>query len=235
MKPFALRFQMLFVSICLISLFVALPTRHTHAATSCSPAVSNQIGSVAGLAYAGEVDLLGNTRQPLLPAQLDCSSTQSQVTNAALSLNLGSLATVNTAQDTVSANVQPSTISISADSTIQNISLFGGRIQAKGLDTFAQAGGTASTTTQWGKATFASLSIGKIATSSIPLPNTNIALPGIGNVTLNKQVINTSGNTTQVIVTALDVQVTQLNLLSIPVGTHIQIGHVEASFTRASS
>jgi hypothetical protein len=72
----------------------------------------------------------------------------------------------------------------------------------------------------------------KVAGVPIPItvpPNTKIALPGIGSVTLNEQVADVRAKKATLTVNAIHVDVTEDNALGIPKGAQVYVAHARAS------
>ena len=111
--------------------------------------------------------------------------------------------------------------------TVAGVSLLGGLIGATAITSVAQETVTGSVRSRSTSGTsFADL---KVLGLSLPVhvtPNTTINLPLLGKVVVNEQIVPTSGGKT--IVNGLHITVTTANLLGLPVGSEIVVGHADA-------
>lgn len=79
--------------------------------------------------------------------------------------------------------------------------------------------------------TNASLLGGVIPLPASPAPNTTITIPGVGTAILNEQSVTTSLISAKIVINAIDITVTTANLLGLPVGSRIIVGHADANVT----
>jgi len=77
--------------------------------------------------------------------------------------------------------------------------------------------------------TFANLVVAGVPITVNPAPNTQIDLPGFGNVVLNEQIQKVKSTTASLTVNMIHVFITQDNVLSIPIGTEIIVSHAFSS------
>lgn len=173
---------------------------------------------------------------PLFPVNLGCNVTARTVTSSAASLSLGSFATSGSLVDQVTTTRTATAVTSQASSTLQNVSVLGGLISATTISSVATSTGTATSLSSTNNSTFVGLSVLGVPFVGTPSPNTTIALPGLGSVTLNEQI--PSGNnvsSTDIRVIAIDVKVTLSNIFGLPVGAHIIIASAASSLQRTSS
>lgn len=78
------------------------------------------------------------------------------------------------------------------------------------------------------------LVVANVPISGTPAPNTVIALPGLGSVTLNEQISKIGQNKASLIVNMLHVNVTMQNPL-VPVGTQIIVAHASSGLNSLSA
>jgi hypothetical protein len=137
--------------------------------------------------------------------------------------------------DTASGQItsSPSRGAAQASSTDQQVSLLGGLITATTVASSASAAIKGSNTgTTSGSTTLTTATVLGLPVSVNPAPNTTINLPGIGRVVLNEQSSSITASQASMHVNAIHVYVTLANLLGLPVGAQIIVGHSEATATR---
>lgn len=161
-----------------------------------------------------------------MPAGTDCVGGYSQRQSTSFSsTTLGKIGTLN---NSASGQITTAGSQASASSSTNGLNLLSGLIQGDSIIVQANAGwngkGSASAVT-----TFNHMLINGRSVSSSPPPNTTYTLLGLGTVTLNEQVVHITTTGAVSSVTGLVITITQTNLLGLPVGTHIIIGHAEVS------
>lgn len=163
---------------------------------------------------------------PITAAQLACTGGSFQDSAAASSYpGIGSLgASLANASGQITATMATATTSAS----VQNTNLFSGLVKGDQMSATANANwngsGSGSATTKLTNVTIAGLPV-----TASPPPNTQRTLPGIGYIILNEQsgTANASGATESV--NAMDIVITTANAFKLSIGTHIILGHAQAS------
>lgn len=114
-------------------------------------------------------------------------------------------------------------------STVANVGLLNGLISATSIKAVAQTkivNGVRIRSTAGSQ--FAGLKVLGITLPVNVAPNTTINLPGIGKVVLNQQIIPPANSSAMTEVNAIHVYVTTANLLNLPIGAGIIVGHAAA-------
>ena len=187
---------------------------------------SETIESVPGTAQAESYGLFAGVSSqvvlaPVAPAYTGCAggSGQSNVTSKMFSFGAISVIT-----DTANGAITSSSRTASAQSTISEPNLLGGLIKAtlivsKANASFSTTGSVSSSVT------FSNLTIGGVAQSNNPAPNTSITLPGLGYATLNESAQVLNGTTAIVSEYAIDIHITTAaNVFGLGVGTRLIVG-----------
>ena len=193
--------------------------------------------TVGALSYALEANGLAGPGAaqsgPWAQAVVGCGGGNVTVTLASVSVpNVGSVGSmVDTASGQITSS--PSRGAAQASSTDQQVSLLGGLITATTVASSASAAIKGSNTgTTSGSTTLTTATVLGLPVSVNPAPNTTINLPGIGRVVLNEQSSSITASQASMHVNAIHVYVTLANLLGLPVGAQIIVGHSEATATR---
>ena len=135
---------------------------------------------------------------------------------------------------TVFTQKTATTATIQDTSTITGLNLLDGLITATTVKAVANVAATASSiTADPNGSIFANLKIAGNAISANVAPNTVIALPGLGSVTLKK--VRRSGGFTslgRIVVQMLVVDIAQSNSLGLPVGVQIVVASATSAFSR---
>ena len=153
------------------------------------------------------------------------------LSNTISTFSAGSLFTLGNSVSTAFGGPQNGGTVAVTTSTIENASLLNGLITAASIRAVAREmfkNGVRSRSTDGSG--FAGLRIGGVSVPIIAPPNTQVPLPGLGRVIVNEQIVPSAGGKTQV--NGLHIFVTTANLLGLPVGSEIIIGHAEASAAR---
>ena len=182
----------------------------------------------AGTAYGSVVNLgsvLQSGKTAALPLCTTTAPTAKNIHTAALSLpGVGSIGAV----DTYVSGARSKVASASATrSTTAETSLLGGLVTLRAVSASAKARHTGKGYTLTPSATFVGLKIGGVALPAAPKPNTTVALPGIGSISLNVQARSNRLGTHAVAVRAVKI-VVGANLMGFPKGT-ITIGYARAA------
>ena len=163
---------------------------------------------------------------PSAPANLNCTGGTAQNSVADVSSQqAGSVGAVN---DTVSGQIASPTTKTTGVANVVNPNLLGGLVHGSAVTATANAmyngSGSGSASTQ-----LVNLTIAGIPVSRSPAANTRLSLLGFGYVVLNEQThsFNSSGATETV--NGIDIYITQKNVMGIPIGTQIILGHATAS------
>lgn len=213
-----------------VAMFVTLPL-----STLTAKAAGSFASLPAGHAYAEyvtpTVSTIVNSGAVLAPAGISCTEASTTSTNHAANLSVGSIGGSSTA-NTVVTNTQTATNgTIQSSVTMQNVNLLAGLVQSPSLQatvaSTANASGTSSLVKQ---ASFSGLTIAGIAAPTNPAPNTVRNLLGLGTVTLNEQSLSNGSQSTAGSVNMIHIRISVANnLLGLPLGTQIIIGHVDSS------
>ncbi|PYR92524.1 MAG: hypothetical protein DMF84_13565 [Acidobacteria bacterium] len=117
---------------------------------------------------------------------------------AAAAVNVASVLAAESLSSVTTGVVGENAASAQSGSTLQNVNILGGLITAQlvsGQSSSASNGSSASSDANG--STFAGLLVGSVAIADgVPAPNSQIALPGVGTVTLNEQIPRGDGQTT---------------------------------------
>lgn len=146
-------------------------------------------------------------------------------------LNVAGLLSVASGTDTAFGGTVGGASVARTTSTLSNVSLLGGLITATGLTAVAQESRTGTTTTPSSAGSgFNQLTVAGLPIAVTVAPNTTLTLPALGHVVLNEQ-LQPGPNTLKV--NALHIVIdSPVNLLGLPVGTQIILGHATAAAKR---
>lgn len=167
----------------------------------------------------------GVTSGPWASATTPC--TGGNTTNSVANTKLTGVLQTGTITDTATGNIGVSSTTASASSTVQGISLLGGLITGDAVTATASVDSGAVTAT--GTMTLTNLKVLGLPVSLTPKANLTIVLPGIGKVVINEQSLHPSATAASATENAIDVYVTQTNLLGIPTGARIIVGHAKVT------
>jgi hypothetical protein len=208
--------------------YLAIP--HVAGATSFPAS-----GSGNAVAAELETKIAGSTAAglgPLAPVFV-CPTGSESSTNSVASISSAPYVASGSAVDRVISSRTSTSATVQSTSTIQNVNILNGAIQAAALSAVANSSGTsAGAASNPSGTTFTKLVINGTAYSASPPANTKITLPGLGYVVLNQQIPSKSGTTfTSLIVNMIRVYVTSSNSAGIPVGVNFVVGHADSDLT----
>ncbi len=159
------------------------------------------------------------------PAAIGCGGGNAQ--NSASSSSIPSAGTTGQVIDTASGQLARTGAFASSSSTVSNLYLFRGLIQASKVKAVANASwnghGTSAATT-----TLADVKVSNISLLVSSAPNTHVAIPGLGYMVLNEQSSSNTSTHPNVTVNGIDIYVTTPNIYGIPVGTQYIFAHANA-------
>ncbi len=220
------------VTLLLLTLFAA----GTCFAASQPPAHGVQTVLYQATAYgvyatAGNTILVGPTALATLQEPCGTNNNNETVTGTAAGVNLPPLVQGG-ASNTVATSSPNMTSQATADVT--NVNLLAGLISAQEIK-------SVSTTTLDSNgfhlsatgSNFTNLLVAGIPFNGLPAPNTQIGLPGIGNIVLNEEVPFTNSKEGRLVVNMIHVYVTLTNPLGIPVGTEVIVSSATSGIVRA--
>jgi hypothetical protein len=119
-------------------------------------------------------------------------------------------------------------------STVNGVSLFGGRVTASLVKAVAKVDGNAGKVVAVPTGSdLEGLTVEGVAVGSDPAPGSTWPLAGIGTLIANKVTITGAGRNTQIVrVDMLTVEVSETNEYNLPPGSRLIIGHAQGSFNR---
>ena len=168
---------------------------------------------------------------PTALAVIGCGTNDhANITNDVASVTLPVLAT-----GAVTSHLATTADSSSASSTIASVNIGDGlitatSITARSVTTAASPGYTTS-----GSSSLVDLVIAGTPITVSASPNTKIAIPGVGTVTLNEQKSTVKSNFATETVNAIDLRVTIANSLGLPLGARIIVGHAMSGLVGPTS
>ncbi|MCW5892848.1 MAG: hypothetical protein KIT14_20235 [bacterium] len=175
--------------------------------TCLCPTANN---TVSGDAFGTEVDVLTvqSTRNPRAVLSARGGTASAQV----LSASVSSVLSTGTARASTSGTVTPTNASSQSTAAVEQLSLLGGLITANAVQAQATCTGNGtSATCNAAGTTFVTLSVLGLPIALNTPPNTVIALPLLGSVTINEQTIAGNGTTTRSLrVAVLHVRITNI-------------------------
>lgn len=158
----------------------------------------------------------------------NCTGTAGKtITNSVTNLNLPGVLSLGTLVETAYGGPQGKSQEAQTSSKIENLSLLGGLITAD----VVTAEATETSSGAMGKGSTSGTSFGNLVVAGVPIPvdvpaNTSLPLPLLGTVVVNEQTVTPHGATA---VNALHITITTPNLLNLPVGAQIIVGHALAT------
>jgi hypothetical protein len=169
-------------------------------------------------------------------AILGCNVQSATNKNSALSIAFGGALSTGTATDTVVSMHSSSGAAMQSTSVVQGVNALGSLITATTVEAEATSSAAAAGASSDGKgSTFVNLIVAGVPINAHPAPNTIIALPGIGSVELNEQILTNDASTTSIIVNMIHIRVTTANSLGLKIGTNIIVAHALSRLTVAAS
>lgn len=181
-------------------------------------------GPLSGFAYVHQ-DRVGNliVDGPSALVHVGCRGTNGRTrTNQIADVDLGAPAgTIGTGDTTAYGTLSP--LKSRTTSTVEQVNLLGGLVQATLIESVAQCtkNGTVACT---GGATFVDLVVDGVTFTQPVEPNTRVDLTGIGTVYLNR-IIRGRGS---IEVRAIEIDILEENSLGLPVGTNIRVAVAKA-------
>ncbi len=159
---------------------------------------------------------------------IDCQGTHGKTrTNSVGSQDISGLLSLDDGHSTAFASRDGDAYVAKTTASSGSLNLLGGLIKVDGLQAVAKS--TLKNGAVKGTAEGSGFSGLTIAGVSIPAnlpPNSKLPLPGIGDVTVNEQVIGNDGSVT---VNGLHIAITTFNLLGLPVGSEVYVAHATSS------
>jgi hypothetical protein len=188
---------------------------------------------VAGLAYATEANAaIGNDLQNRIGraalVTMGCEGTDGKtLTNNIGSFSVGDVLALGSGRTTAFGGPSNGGVLARTTAEVQAASLLNGLVTASVIKAIAQETFKGGTRTRSPGFSFAALKVAGVPVPIKVAPNTRLALPGIGYVIVDEQIVPAKGGRTQV--NGLHVKVTTINLLGLPVGSEIIVAHAEAA------
>ena len=210
-----------------------VPYASAHAATALIPGYfMGQAISIAGQVQAGP---LGIDLSNAAVASCPCRGTNGrrQVTTVT-ALNLGPVLTAGVNRSTSYGLKTATTADTKQTSDIAKVNLLGGLITADAIHSSAEVSATqtAMSTLEAGSSFLNLVIAGKKVIGPVK-PNTTLALPGIGSVTLKYvNAITYGSDAAGVEVEMVRIQISETNSFGLPVGTTLVVGEAFAGFAR---
>lgn len=164
-------------------------------------------------------------------AQLPCAGGSDQ--NSPAGSSYPSIGSTGVLAANASGQITSTKSTATTSASVQNINLLAGLIHGNQIRATAAANwngsGSGSAVTNLTNVTILGLPV-----AASPAANTKLSLPGLGYVILNEQTSSSSASGVTESVNAMDIVVTATNAFGLPIGTHIILGHADASITRFS-
>jgi hypothetical protein len=213
-------------------------------ATSLVKSESTAAVSDSGDAFAASLDAQAATLSvhtgQIAPASIGCKG--GNATNSIADIDLGlpngtGVATSGTGIASVSSSSSPApTVSSSED--LENLNLLSGLVTADALHVTSTSAAAGALVTSTGTTTFTNLVVAGQPITANPAPNTQIALAGLGTLTLNKETCSSgpvtacvAGGHEHLTVTALSLDVNADNSWGLPLSTNVTIAQAASGIT----
>ena len=215
----------------LVPLFLLLSLSICTASTVRAAASSTFKSVPNGYAYAAYVIVPHGTGTitygPSVPVSLSCTAPPlaSPLTNSGPAVPVGPLAGGGTAQSMITVTRTSSSDTVRVSEDIKGLSILASLIQADEVHAIVTSIATPTGATSTSNSSFSGLTVAGLPVNNNPAPNTTLNLPGLGSLILNEQSGPTNGaNTTSITVVMMDIRISLLNGLGLPVGSRIIIG-----------
>jgi hypothetical protein len=200
----------------------------------CSPVTPPQY-QYGAQAFGSRAVVAGTvTSGPSFLTQLGCTTQAPKASaNNGAGSNLSALGTVGAIKGRTSS-AAGKTISSTGVEDVSNVNLLGGQVTADAIHITSNTSRDAKGFHTAGKMTFVDLKVaGTPVRGDLP-PNTAIALPGIGSVTLNEQHKSTAVNSAGLKVTALHIRTNASNVSGgLPLSADVVVGQASSGLTGA--
>lgn len=190
---------------------------------------------VSGSAWATSANaaignLLANSIGLTAFVTMGCTGTGGKtLTNKIQQLSVSPVLSLGTGVTTAFGGPTVSGADAKTTATLQSVGLLNGLISATTVTAVAEttiAGGVRTRSTA-GSGFVGLTVLGLPVPVNVP-PNTNIALPGIGYVILNEQIIPPASSNAETQVNGIHIFITTINLLLLPVGAEVIVAHAAA-------
>lgn len=148
--------------------------------------------------------------------------------NSYAAVHLGTLGTIGAVSTHTGSHQSGATRSSQTTTQTAGFSLAGGLVQATAVSNVATTSFDGTRFSRTASTTFVGLKVAGITIPVVPLPNTAIAVPGVGSVTLNAQSTSTTYGARYITVNAVVLRVSATNLIGMP-GGKVVIGYASSS------
>jgi hypothetical protein len=206
MKSISAKRAIVAAALALLAGLLLSPRGTTHAQTA------NSVGGQAfGTLVQTPTALLGQSPLATLPGP-------GMADASAASVGVPGVLTANTLQSIATGAVGENASSAQSSAVLSNVSILNGLITANAVRGLASSASNGTTASSNGAGSgFAGLVVGGVAVGDSPAPNQQIALPGVGSVTLNEQSTRGDGRTSSGLTVNM-IHVRLVNLLGAPAG-----------------
>lgn len=165
------------------------------------------------------------------PSGIGCQGTGGKIlTNSVTALNVAGVLSLGTGNTTAIGGPTATGATAKTTATLQNLNLLNGLIRVAAITAVAETKIVNGVRTRSTNGTaFTGL---KVLGINLPInvkPNTKIALPLLGYVILNEQIIPPATSNAPTRVNGLHIRITTANSLKLPVGTELILAHADSS------
>lgn len=210
------------------------------AAAGAAPLPGVFKGDAYGVISTGVSGALGASLHKAAYKALQCGGTSGktvQATHQGMSVGTnGNLVTTGPILSTVFTEKTDIAARMLNTSTVNGVSLFGGRVTASLVTAVAKVDGNAGkvVAVPTGSA-IEGLTVEGVAVGSTPAQGSSWPLTGIGTLVANKVTITGAGRNTQIVrVDMLTVEVSEANEYGLPPGSRLIVGHAQGAFNRTA-
>ena len=219
-------------------LAAALPAAAAGAAAAVpshvTPPSVGYVGHAFGTSVTVASGLLGSG--PTANVVTGCTDTPGATrTNTTAGVTVPGVLSTGVVDTSLTSNASGATKSEVATSQVAGVSLLGGEIAATAVSDSSTSSVAGSTFSTSGQSTFVGLTVDGTSEAGSPPANTVIPLPGIGSVTLNEQNATPGSDSTQLVVTSIDIRVLTANSFGLPVGARVIVGRALSGLVTAPS